>query len=207
MSSCWQEEVTKRPSFPELQAKFDNMLSAHGNNPYIDLSAINPDNLCYTVEADESENSLNVLPSKRLPSGLGRPLSSHMAHISTETLLQGSKNDSTEVLQRSCSPLATPLASEEKPHSSSPMLDKDVFIRPSSMILLHSLDSEENRYVKEPSSTLALPGDGEVIKRGGSVRVTSKGHVTSTKMSRSHDALMMAKDISHPPPKIEITEN
>ena len=159
MLSCWHEEATKRPSFPELQAKFDNMLSTQGNNPYIDFS-INPEKLCYTVEADEPESSPSAhgnlrLPSvkkkSKTPSGLGRPLSVNMIHSSQRKLLQGSATNSSQDLRKSCSPTFDVTA------------EVDGKKRPSSMMLLQNHDShhsgkeDEDRYVKDPSLLTKTP--------------------------------------------------
>ena len=48
MLSCWNEMVTKRPTFNNLHMSFDRMLAAESNNTYIDF-VINPENLCYQV--------------------------------------------------------------------------------------------------------------------------------------------------------------
>ena len=229
MLSCWHEEATKRPSFSELQAKFDSMLSTQGNNPYIDFS-INPEKLCYTVEGDEPGNHPNGLlhlpgtanRRSQLSNGFGRPLSLYMNHSSTRNLAQEGANNSTRDLRKSCSP------SEEKPHASNPlnlMLEKEDGRRPSSMMLLRNRDSrsgkeDDDRYVKDPSvlanTTLALPTEGQVmsgLERGGSVRVTSGNHETNNVrwIRGSHEALNLTSaaptNVPIPPPEIEITES
>ena len=180
MLSCWHEEATKRLSFSELQAKFDNMLSTQGNNPYIDFS-INPEKLCYTLEADESEAPLTShlrLPSARteFPSDLGIPSSRNTSCSSVKSLLQR-MNDSA---RKSCSPLPT----SEKLHASnatSLKVEGRVTERPSSMTLLHNYESLDNRYVKDPSlfmKTLASASDGYVMLVGNDVTNTC-GHVTN----------------------------
>lgn len=55
MQSCWQEALTKRPTFPALQAKFEQILTLEGDTAYIDFS-INPEMKCYE-DPDESQDT------------------------------------------------------------------------------------------------------------------------------------------------------
>ena len=134
MLSCWNETVPQRPTFSELQTKFDRMLSAEGNNPYIDFS-INPNSLCYQVadvdEGDISDDHLQVAP----PGANRRSIISGRARLGSELSANVSCSSSRQVSPASSIDL-------EKPGLAPPTPEKALTVntggsgrRPHSMVL------------------------------------------------------------------------
>lgn len=87
MLSCWNEDVTKRPSFKHLQTTLDRLLAAKSSNTYIDFS-INPENLCYQVADEEGPSTRNnflnaeTRASKRRSRMSNRPASNASSNVS-----------------------------------------------------------------------------------------------------------------------------
>ena len=144
MLSCWNETVPQRPSFATLRAKLDQMLSAEGNNPYVDFS-INPNNLCYQV-ADDADASPNGL-LHALPSGNKRRSQISSKRSSVTSFHNISPSGS---IGRSASPAPrvrwarTPSPKVEKPHAANPMCVEEKE-RPRSMMLLRNTATDDDR--------------------------------------------------------------
>lgn len=153
MLSCWNEVVPHRPSFANLQTKLDHILSAEGNNPYMDFS-INPNSLCYQVadEMDMPNNLLHVTQSAAanrrsvISSKLGSDLSVNTVHSSSKSIVQDSPASSMggSDIMKGC-------ASPTKPHATNPLgflEDEGSSRRPRSMMLLgrrsptHNMDED-----------------------------------------------------------------
>ena len=141
MLSCWNEEVTKRPSFKDLQTTLDHLLAAESNNTYIDFS-IDPENLCYQV-ADEvvppSSNGLlhtETRSSKqrsRFGSRPGSDASNKVTPSSSSNCLEDSQPSPPRRYAR------TPSPTIEKPHVTNLGGEsREESRRPRSMMLLWS---------------------------------------------------------------------
>lgn len=146
MLTCWNETVSLRPSFSDLQAKLDRMLSTEGNNPYIDFS-INPNNLCYQVadESDAQSNGLlHIQPNgtkirNQLSFRRGSNTSVNISHSSSKNLLQGSRSPSPSLR---CA--RTPSPTMEKPHATNSCFEvEESSRRPRSMMLLRGRDMSQ----------------------------------------------------------------
>ncbi len=161
MLSCWNEDVTKRPSFKDLQTNLDRLLAAESNSTYIDFS-INPDNLCYQV-ADEIVPSPNGLlhtgprSSKRISRVSSRPPSIASGKISPSSSVNHPQGMSAS--QRGGPPprrfARTPSPTLQKPHAADSLGgggDQRETRRPRSMMILKgnaeaAPSSEDDRYV------------------------------------------------------------
>ena len=210
MLSCWTEEPTKRLTFKELQTKFDSMLSAEGNNPYIDFS-INPDKLCYTAEVDEEAdlipNNFSHVPSpaanrKSLQLSELRATRSGSTHSSSRSLLHDSPAKS-----RSASPMS------EKLHAVNLLsfhnAEKDDLQRPHSMVLPQNRDSEEDRYVKDPSllAEMAQASSSHVTATTNGRRRGSDGAINMSSAQNNFDGGSHKLVLMMQPPEIKVTEN
>lgn len=188
MLSCWQEDVTKRPTFNVLKSKFDGILS-QGSQTYVDFS-INPDKLCYTMEGDESDfpksNGLLRTPSPR-NEGPKLPNSRSCELVSCDLSPQGSPNYHQRQLVHANGKAGfthSPSAERLQPGAASTQLfpvDNEQSKRPSSMFLLphysHGQGSgkkleklkkegeeeerRDDRYVRDPSALLAFPNKSD----------------------------------------------
>lgn len=135
MLSCWNEDVTKRPTFKDLQTTLDRMLAARSDNTYIDFS-INPENLCYQVadEADPPSDKFlrtESLSTKRR-SKIGSRPDSGASNIATPSACLKEASAAPKRFAR------TPSPTIEKPHATKP---SDLSVegegrRPRSMMLL-----------------------------------------------------------------------
>jgi len=176
MLSCWQESSSQRPNFNALKLKFNDILTSHGENAYVDF-CIDPNQPCYKTEITDVPPAYKNL----LHSSVGSVRRSKI--VSSEEF-----PDNVPISKASASPqkklgleksLASPAAAAK-----SPVVGKLSFgqiqqpskqdwdHRPRSMVMIkHNQDykedprssrqlaggGEEDRYVKDPSALLNIP--------------------------------------------------
>ena len=199
MLSCWQESPSQRPTFNSLKLKFNDILSSHGSNTYVDF-CIDPNQLCYKNEEDTDippayKNLLHPAMGNDRRSKANSPAGSLEA---------------VSIRKASASPQGSPRLGNSRPNglvAKSPSMEKlstgnlqlpkrSGDRRPNSMMLLkqnqecehrrrsgidqHNSGSEDDRYVRDPSAFLNVPQlslhSGEVAHgRSGAPEVRQAG--------------------------------
>jgi len=186
MLSCWQENSSQRPTFNALKLKFNDILSSHGSNTYVDF-CIDPNQLCYKKEDDT-----DVLPSYK---NLLHPLLGSDRRSKAISSC-GSSLEAVSTINASASPQGSPRLGSRangdiQPNgvvAKSPSMEKlSIGLlqlpkprgdkRPNSMMLLKQSQeygqsgnnsrsgvdlhkasgSDDDRYVKDPSAFLNVP--------------------------------------------------
>ena len=170
MLSCWQENPSQRPTFNTLNLKFNDILSSHGSNTYVDF-CIDPNHLYYKKEEDT-----DIPPAYKnlLHPAVGNDRRS-------KTNFPAGFLEAASITSASPSPReVSPIHGFTKSHSMDKLLIENLQPlkpgkdrRPKSMMLLkHNLEhehckrsgidnrkdgSEDDRYVRDPSALLNVP--------------------------------------------------
>ena len=214
MLMCWNEEPRKRPTFSELRARFDAMLSAERSDEYIDLQHISSDKPYYRLDASATKAAAanNLHPSPR-PSRHSFLLSQFGSRDCSPKPLptpdfSPSHKSQTSRCSAEISPTRKPSGGDLTPslnpvggHSHHPNVHEQTsrrrgrdhtheHRRPVSMLLPSDQERRErqNPYVDEPSrvaaTTLAVPNGSGGHTRRGSDGAIELNHLGGSSARR-----------------------